>query len=109
MRKTQQNKPGKSRERFEARLERMRSRLKWVIVPIPFDAAKRWGLRGQIKVKGEINGFGFRTSLFPTGQGGHILLVNKRMQAGAGSKEGDVARFELEIDFEERIVVPPKE
>ena len=61
----------------------MRSRLNWVIVHIPFDAAKCWGLRGQIKVKGEINGFAFRTSLFPTREGWHFLLVNKRMQKGA--------------------------
>ena len=98
-----------SPKRFEARLERMRSRLNWIIVHIPFDAAKVWGLRGQIKVKGEINGFGFRTSLFPTKEGQHILLVNKKMQKGALAKEGSVAHFKLEIDGEERTVIPPSE
>jgi hypothetical protein len=94
---------------FEARLERMRSRLNWVIVPVPFDAASVWGLRGQIKVKGEINGFAFRTSLFPTGHGQHYLLVNKRMQKGGGTTEGRVARFRLEVDLEERKVAVPNE
>jgi hypothetical protein len=37
-------------------------------------------MRGQIKVKVEINGFVYRTSLFPAAEGVHILLVNKRMQ-----------------------------
>ena len=77
-----------SPQRFEAKLERMRSRLNWIIVHVPFDASKVWGLRGQIRIKGEINGFGFRTSLFPTGEGRHILLVNKRMQRGARTAEG---------------------
>ncbi len=96
-------------QRFEARLERMRSRLNWIVVHIPFDAAKLWGTRGQIKVKGEINGFAFRTSLFPNREGGHILLVNKRMQRGARAAEGVVARFQLELDLEERTVTIPDE
>ena len=94
---------------FEARLERMRSRLNWVIICVPFDAATVWGLRGQIKVKGEINGFAFRTSLFPTREGCHILLINKRMQKGARAVEGSVARFQMELDREERIVTIPHE
>lgn len=95
--------------RFQAQLERMRSRLNWVIIYLPFDAAKLWGLRGQIKVKGEINGFAFRTSLFPTREGRHILQVNKRMQKGARAVEGGVARFQMELDREERTVVIPSE
>jgi uncharacterized protein YdeI (YjbR/CyaY-like superfamily) len=70
---------------------------------------KLWGLRGQIKVKGEINGFAFRTSLFPTGTGGHILLVNKRMQKGARAVAGSIARFQMELDNEERVVSIPDE
>jgi uncharacterized protein YdeI (YjbR/CyaY-like superfamily) len=66
-------------------------------------------LRGQIKVKGEINGFMFRSSLFSTREGRHILLVNKRMQKGARTAEGSVARFQLELDREERTVVIPDE
>jgi uncharacterized protein YdeI (YjbR/CyaY-like superfamily) len=95
--------------RFEARLERLRSRLNWIIIYVPFGAAERWGLRGQIKVKGEINGFAFRTSLFPTREGRHFLLINKRMQKGARAAEGSVARFEMEVDREERIIIIPAE
>jgi uncharacterized protein YdeI (YjbR/CyaY-like superfamily) len=96
-------------KRFEARLERMRSRLNWIIIHVPFDAAKCWGSRGQIKVKGDINGFAFRTSLFPTREGRHILLVNKRMQKEARVVEGSVARFQIELDREERTVTIPAE
>src|SRR5208337_3514661 len=73
------------------------------------DAAKLWGTRGQIKVKGEINGFAFRTSLLPTREGWHFLLINKRMQKGARAAEGSVARFQMELDREERTVTIPDE
>jgi len=94
---------------FQARLERIDSPLKWVMIRIPFDAAKIWGKRGQLKVKGEINGFAFRTSLFPRRNGGHMMLVNKRMQRGAGAGPGSVAQFRLEPDTEERIITAPVE
>jgi len=94
---------------FRAMLERPPSRLGWVIIRIPFDVAKIWGKRGQLRVKGEINGFAFRTSLFPTGKGGHTLLVNKRMQAGANASPGEIAHFRLEPDTEERTAIVPRE
>jgi hypothetical protein len=94
---------------FKATLERMPSNLGWVIVRIPLDIPKIWGTRGMLKVKGEINSFAFRTSLFPTGKGYHYLLVNKRMQAGADARPGMVARFRLEPDTEKRVATVPAE
>src|SRR5713101_6023520 len=92
---------------FKAKLERMPSNLGWVIVRIPLDVPKVWGTRGMLKVKGEINGFAFRTSLFPTGRGYHYLLVNKRMQGGANAAPGDTAQFRLEPDTEKRVATVP--
>jgi uncharacterized protein YdeI (YjbR/CyaY-like superfamily) len=94
---------------FKAALERMPSNLGWVIARIPLDVHKVWGVRGMLKVKGEINGFAFRTSLFPTGKGDHYLLVNKRMQAGADARPGTIARFRLEPDTEKRVATVPAE
>ncbi len=102
-------KPVSKGKEFKATLEHGQSRLNWVIARIPFDVAKTWGARGQIKVKGEINGVPFRTSLFPTGEGSHVLLVNKRMQAGAKAGVGSVARFRLEPDLEPREITVPAE
>ena len=87
----------------------MASRLNWVIVRIPFDISKVWGARGQLKVKGDINGFPFRTSLFAAGDGSHILLVNKRMQAGGKAQVGATAKVRLEPDTEERTAAIPPE
>jgi uncharacterized protein YdeI (YjbR/CyaY-like superfamily) len=94
---------------FEATLERLRSNLGWVVIRIPFDVQKIWGTRGMFRVKGEINGFAFRTSLFPTRKGEHFLLVNKKMQAGAHATEGTTAEFLLEPDTEERVAIVPAE
>lgn len=90
---------------YSAPLEHLRSGLGWVVAYLPFDAASVWGSRGRLKVKGEINGFAFRTSLFPTREGRHFLLINKRMQKGAQAYAGTTARFRLEPDTEERTVV----
>jgi uncharacterized protein YdeI (YjbR/CyaY-like superfamily) len=92
---------------FEAVLERTGDRLNWTIVRVPFDVAKIWGKRGQLRVKGEINGFPFQTSLFPTGQGTHLLTVNKKMQAGGKATPGSKAKFRLEPDTTPREVKPP--
>ena len=104
-------KPGAkpSAKSFRATLERIQSRLGWTIIRIPFDVAKVWGTRGQLRVKGEINGFAFRTSLFPARGGGHILLVNKRMQKGGDVRQGMSAQFRLAPDLEERVAVVPVE
>jgi uncharacterized protein YdeI (YjbR/CyaY-like superfamily) len=109
MPKSRANQTQPASKSFQAPLVRMKSRLNWIIIHIPFDVAKVWGNRGQFRVKGEINGFAFRTSLFPTGQGGHLLLVNKKMQKGARAVAGTVARFQIEPDTERRVVTIPAE
>jgi len=93
---------------FSATLEHLRSGLGWVIARVPFDVAKTWGTR-RPKVKGEINGFPFRTTLFPARSGGHFVLVNKRMQRGSRTVPGSVAQFRLELDTEKRTISAPPE
>ena len=87
----------------------MSSRLQWVIAPIPFDVSQVWGVRGQLRVNGEMNGFAFHGCLFPTGDGRHFLLVNKRLQAGGKVTAGGRAKFRMEPDAEKRVVTMPVE
>ena len=94
---------------FKATLERVPSALNWVIIRIPFDVKKIWGKRGQLRVKGEINRFAFRTTLFPDGKGGHTMIVNKGMQRGAGAAAGMPAQFRMEPDTEKRAAIVPAE
>jgi uncharacterized protein YdeI (YjbR/CyaY-like superfamily) len=106
--KSLRSKSGGSAKRFDATLERMRSRLNWTIIRLPFNAANCYGMRGQIRVKVAINGCSFRTTLFPTAEGVHILLVNKRMQKAARVRAGDRASFQMERDLENRVVTVPQ-
>jgi uncharacterized protein YdeI (YjbR/CyaY-like superfamily) len=94
---------------FEAVLERTGDRLNWTVIRVPLDVAKTWGVRGQLRVKGEVNGFPFQSSLFPDGKGSHFLMVNKKMQAEAKATPGMKARFRMEPDTGTREVKPPRE
>lgn len=94
---------------FDAALERGGGRLNWTIVRVPVDVREVWGTGGYLRVKGEINGFPFNTSLFPTSSGTHILIVNKRMQAGGGVSRGGSASIRIEPDTTERKLVMPPE
>ena len=95
---------------FTALLEPDGTALKWTIARVPFDIAKVWPTRRGRRVKGEIEDFAFRTSLFPGPAGqGHILLVNKKMQKGAHAHVGEKVRITLEPDLDEReVLIPPE-
>jgi hypothetical protein len=101
--------PERSVRTFRAVLEPDNTSLNWTIVRIPFDVARVWGARGQLRVKGEINGFAFRTSLFPNGRGGHYLLVNKQMKKGGKASLGIAASFRLEPDTAKQQIAVPAE
>lgn len=95
---------------FSAVLEPDRTRLRWVIARVPFDPARAWPRRVRLRVRGTIEGFAFRTSLFAWPEGrGYYLLVNKQMQDGAGARVGAKVRITLEPDLEEREAVVPVE
>ncbi len=85
------------------------SKLNWTIVKLPFDVARAWKTRNRLRVKGTVNGFAFRTSLFGSAQDGHFLLVNKQMQKGAGAIASSMVEIVLEPDLEQRIAFAPPE
>ena len=64
----------------------------------------------RLRVKVEVGGEVFRTSLFTaTQRGGHFLLVNKKMQKAAGARVGAMVDFTIAPDLEERTpTVPPE-
>ncbi len=102
--------PAKSAKTFRALLEPDGTRLRWTVARIPFDIKKAWPQRRGLRVRGTVNGFAFRTALFPDPRGaGHILLVNKKMQAGAGARQGERVAIVLEPDLEERETLLPEE
>jgi hypothetical protein len=94
---------------FRTRLEAHGPGGAWVFLPIPFDAAAAFGGKGRVPVRGTINGFAFRSSLLPLGDGTHRMAVSKPMQQGARAVAGDAVDVVMERDDAKRTVhVPPE-
>src|SRR5580704_6613005 len=81
----------------------------WTQMQIPFNVEKEWGSRARVSVRGSINDFVFRTSIFPDGKGGHTMMVNKAMKENGGALPGKSVRVELEPDTAPRTVIVPKD
>lgn len=102
-------KKGAAAKRFRAVLEKGDRGLGWTIIRVPFDPTGTWKEMIRLRVRGEVNGFPFRTSFFPDAAGGYYLLINKSTQAGAGIGLGSCAEFVLAPDLEPRDAELPDE
>jgi hypothetical protein len=88
----------------------MEGGLGWVIARLPFDIDAAWKKMVRLRVKVEVGGEVFRTSLFAdANRGGHFVLVNKKMQRVAGARVGAMVDFVVAPDLEERTpTIPPE-
>jgi uncharacterized protein YdeI (YjbR/CyaY-like superfamily) len=95
-------------KRFKAEVRTTGEGLGWKVVDVPFIVKEVFGTGAMLPVKGTVNGFPFRTSLFPMKSGYHMLMLNKQMRAGAGGVEaGDTVEITLEHDTEKRTAQIP--
>jgi hypothetical protein len=69
---------------------------KWTILQMPEQASRKLPSRGQVAVKGTINGHGFQTVLEPDGNFGHWMRIDRKLQRTAGLSAGDTATLEIE-------------
>lgn len=67
----------------------------WSFVTMPKSASEKLPARGRVAVEGTINGFEFRSSAFPDGDGSHNIQVNGAMRDGAKVSVGDTALFSI--------------
>jgi hypothetical protein len=79
------------------------------MLTVPFDVQKVFGTRARVPVRCTVNGFTFRSSIFPTGEGTHYMVVNREARAGAGVAAGETVTMTMERDTEPRVVTPPAE
>jgi Bacteriocin-protection, YdeI or OmpD-Associated/Domain of unknown function (DUF1905) len=79
-----------------------------IVVRLPETASKKLPSRGQVSVRGTINGVGFQTVLEPDGNSGHWLRVDDTLQHAAGLSAGEVAALDIEVtkDWPEPSVPP---
>lgn len=95
--------------RFKVKLERYKD-TQVLHVYLPFDVFEAFGTRARLAVKGTINGFPFRSSIFPMGPmggGKFYMVVNREMREGAKVKAGDTVEFVMEKDDEPRTIATP--
>jgi hypothetical protein len=92
---------------FDAKLTARGPKGAWVFLDFPVSASKQLGSQGRVPVRGTMNGFAFRISAFPTGDGTHQIAVNKTLQAGAKARPGDRVHVVLEVDAGPKTVRAP--
>jgi uncharacterized protein YdeI (YjbR/CyaY-like superfamily) len=62
-----------------------------------------------MRVRGTINGIGYRSTIFPLRDGSHLMMVSKAIQADANAKPGDTVKVVMQPDTAPRVVkVPPE-
>ena len=68
-----------------------------IVVQLPDRASKGLPSRGQVAVRGTINGVGFQRVLEPDGNSGHWMRVDDTLQHAAGIGAGDTAALDIEV------------
>ncbi len=79
--------------RFDATLDTID---KSTILRLPEKASRNLPSRGQVAVRGTINGHAFQTVLEPDGEFGHWMRLDDKLQRSAGVRAGDTATLEIE-------------
>lgn len=92
------------KQRFKAKLFQATPGGEAAFIYVPFDTEKVFGTRARVPVRGTVNGYSFRSSIFPMGGPRHLMAVNREMRAGAKVKIGDTAAFFMERDEAPRVV-----
>jgi hypothetical protein len=68
---------------------------RWTVLRMPEKVSERLPSRGQVAVRGTINGLDFQTVLEPDGCSGHWMRVDEKLQQTAGISAGDTATFQI--------------
>jgi hypothetical protein len=79
--------------RFDATLHTID---KSTVLRLPGKASGKLPSRGQVAVRGTINGHGFQTVLEPDGRSGHWMRIDGKLKRTAALKAGDTAALEIE-------------
>jgi hypothetical protein len=68
----------------------------WTILRLPNNASAKLPSRGQVAVKGVMNGHAFQSVLEPDGRRGHWLKVDKKLLEALALSEGEAVALEVE-------------
>jgi hypothetical protein len=68
----------------------------WTVLRLPERASGKLPSRGQVAVRGTINGHRFHTVLEPDGYFGHWMRIDEKLQRSAALRASDMATLEIE-------------
>lgn len=68
----------------------------WTVVLLPRSASSKLPSRGQVMIKGTVNGYEFQTALEPDGQGSHWFRVDNALRKAAGLSPGGNTELAIE-------------
>ena len=89
-------------QRFEAPI--LEGRGGGAYVEVPFSVPDVFGPRGQLRVKGTIDGHPLQSSVAPMGGGRHVLGLHKATRVAIGKSIGQRVAIVIEPDLAERTV-----
>ena len=98
-----------SERSFKATLKRPATPGSWTFLDIPFDVEQVFGHKGQVKVKGTINGYAYRSSAMPNGHGSHFLVVNKVIRDNINATQGNSVQVAMSLDIDPRTADVPED
>ena len=81
---------------FQAKLWSAMEGKGWTFVTMPKKASQQLPARARVPIEGTINGFPFRSSAFPDGEGSHNIQINTIMREGANASVGKTAKFVIQ-------------
>ena len=95
---------------FTAPMEKMSGQFAWSYLEFPHDVEQLFGRRGNVRVKGTINGVPVDRALMPTKSGYHIIILGGDIRRAAKLKKvGDLAQVEVWLNTEPTQLDLPEE
>ncbi len=94
---------------FEAVLVRPEGVGTWTFLSLPLEVSNSFATKGQVKVKGTINGYPFRSTALFMGDGSHYLVVGKEIRDHITAAKGDTVQVVMELDTEEQQITAPED
>ncbi|MBK7086098.1 MAG: DUF1905 domain-containing protein [Flavobacteriales bacterium] len=95
---------------FTAPMEKMSGQFAWSYLEFPHDVEQLFGRRGNVRVKGTINGVPVDRALMPTKSGYHIIILGSDLRRAAKLKKaGDLAQVEVWLNTEPTKLELPEE
>ena len=92
---------------FDAVLIRPEGVGTWTFLNIPAQVSNTFGSKGQVRVKGTINGYPFQSTALPMGDGTHYLVVAKDIREHIAVSPGDTVKVTMQLDPGQRVVQIP--